>query len=100
MGSRADLPARPQAIRAGIEPDRPLEAYRNGSLRVASLAAAAWLTVCDDNRGTPRFVKYHPPACGPAASGGLSSLRARKLATVPFCEGGWCRLASSTTWSP
>jgi hypothetical protein len=27
-------------------------------------------------------------------------LRARKLATVPFCEGGWCRLASSTTWSP
>jgi hypothetical protein len=30
-------------IRAGIEPDRPLEAYRNGTLalRVTSLAAAA-----------------------------------------------------------
>jgi hypothetical protein len=69
-------------IRAGIEPDRPLEAYRNGTLalRVTSLAAAARLTVCDHNRGTPRFVKYNP-------SRAARQRRAAYQAPVPTQDG-------------
>jgi hypothetical protein len=50
-------------IRAGVDPGRPFEAYRDGTLalRARSLAAAARVTVRDDNRGVPRFVGYRAP---------------------------------------
>jgi len=48
-------------IRAGLNPDTPVECYRGSvlALRVRSLASAAQLTVKD---GRPRFKRYSPPA--------------------------------------
>jgi hypothetical protein len=52
-------------IKAGHDPARPLHVYRGETLAltVRSLGEGAGLTVRDDNRGTPRFVRYRP---GPA----------------------------------
>jgi hypothetical protein len=60
-----------QLLAAGIDPDRAMEVYRNGTLalRIRSIGEAAELTVKDDNRGTPRFLPYRP---GPAARIGIA----------------------------
>lgn len=64
-------------IRAGVNPDAPVEAFRNGilALRARSLLAAAQLTVKDGSSGPPRFVPYRsayggvPARIAPNASG-------------------------------
>ena len=68
-----------ELIAAGLDPDRALDVYRNGvlALRIRSIGEAAALDVRDDNRGTPRFVRYRP---GPAerarsACGGAPPVR-------------------------
>lgn len=56
-------------IEADQDPARPLHVYRGETLalRVRSLEEGAGLGVRDDNRGTPRFVRYRP---GPAERAG------------------------------
>jgi hypothetical protein len=55
-------------IRAGINPDLPVEAYRNGvlALRARSLLVAAQLTVEDCQDGRPRFRPYRARSSGVA----------------------------------
>jgi hypothetical protein len=47
-------------VRAGHDPETPLEAYRGATLclRVRSIGEAAQLAVKDDKNGRPRFVRY------------------------------------------
>src|SRR5262245_59088599 len=54
-----------QLIR-GLDPDRPVEAYRGGvlALRAPSLAVAAGITVEDGPDGRPRFKRHRPRSWG------------------------------------
>ena len=68
-----------EMLAAGLDPDRALDVYRNGvlALRIRAIGEAATFDVRDDNRGTPRFVRYRP---GPAerarsACGGAPPVR-------------------------
>jgi hypothetical protein len=55
-------------IEAGIDPDRPLLAYRGDALAlvVRSIAEGAALTVKDDRLGTPRFRRRGAPGVATA----------------------------------
>ena len=64
-----------ELLAAGLDPDQAIEVFRGATLalRMRSIGEAAELAVKDDNRGTPRFVRYRPGpderakiACGKA----------------------------------
>jgi hypothetical protein len=58
-----------QLLAAGLDPDRALEVFRNGTLalRIRSIGEGARLTVKEPDRGRPHFAKWKAWPPSPAA---------------------------------
>jgi hypothetical protein len=69
-----------QLLQAGVNPDKSLDVYRQGTLalRIRRIGEGAKLAVKDDNRGVPRFRPYRegPDGRGRAACGEAPPMRA------------------------
>jgi hypothetical protein len=79
-------------IEAGVDPARPLHAYRNDTLCVVvrSIVEGAKLTVAEGSRGAPQFRSWKPmpsregsPRTAPHRQGGVISIPRTAAGAVP-----------------